>query len=288
MAREYFRKKAEILADGKKPRHPPPFYLCFAAIVKNEGPYLAEWIEFHRIVGVEKFFIYDNESTDGTREILEPYIRDGIVDYTFWPGQAQQMAAYKDALERHKDDARWIGFIDIDEFAVPVAGDSVAEIMREFEGEAAVCANWLVYGDNGHARRGDGLVIERFTAHAKDDFYINRQIKSFVDPRRCVHPRVHTPLLLGNTPAVNTAGGNVAARKTAPVYDRLRINHYWGKSFEEWQVKKFRGDVITANAAPKPDASFHLHNRNEVAGDRTMERFVPPVKAALASRKKPA
>ncbi len=37
---------------------------AIAAIVKNEGRYLREWIEFHRLVGCTKFYIYDNNSTD--------------------------------------------------------------------------------------------------------------------------------------------------------------------------------------------------------------------------------
>ena len=38
--------------------------LSFVAIVKNEAPYIVEWIEFHRLVGVDKFYIYDNESSE--------------------------------------------------------------------------------------------------------------------------------------------------------------------------------------------------------------------------------
>ena len=48
------------------PRH----YLAVCAIAKNEGAYFAEWIEWHLSQGVEKFYIYDNESTDNTREVL--------------------------------------------------------------------------------------------------------------------------------------------------------------------------------------------------------------------------
>ena len=47
------------------------FYLTISAIMKNEGPYLKEWLEFHHMVGVEHFFLYDNNSDDKTREILE-------------------------------------------------------------------------------------------------------------------------------------------------------------------------------------------------------------------------
>ena len=38
--------------------------LTIAAVFQNEAPYLKEWIEFHKLVGVEHFLLVDNESTD--------------------------------------------------------------------------------------------------------------------------------------------------------------------------------------------------------------------------------
>lgn len=61
--------------------------LSFVAIVKNEAPYIIEWIEFHKLVGVDKFYIYDNESSDNLKELLQPYIKSGIVVYHSSPGK---------------------------------------------------------------------------------------------------------------------------------------------------------------------------------------------------------
>jgi hypothetical protein len=47
-----------------------PFYLAMCAIAKNEGRYLQEWIEYHKLLGVEMFYIYDNESTDNTQSCI--------------------------------------------------------------------------------------------------------------------------------------------------------------------------------------------------------------------------
>ena len=54
--------------------------IAIGAIMKDEGPYLKEWLDFHILVGIKKFFLYDNESTDNTTEILKPYIERGIVE----------------------------------------------------------------------------------------------------------------------------------------------------------------------------------------------------------------
>ncbi|MCE2136196.1 hypothetical protein GRC92_02335, partial [Streptococcus thermophilus] len=60
--------------------------------------------------------LYDNDSSDNTREILEKYIRAGYVYLIPYPGVAKQLPAYNDALAKHRYDCRYIAFIDVDEF----------------------------------------------------------------------------------------------------------------------------------------------------------------------------
>ena len=45
-------------------------------IFKDEAPYLEEWIEFHLMLGVDHFYLYQNNSTDNYQEVLKPYIKD--------------------------------------------------------------------------------------------------------------------------------------------------------------------------------------------------------------------
>src|SRR5919198_6692821 len=60
-------------------------YLSACTLYKDHAEYLREWIEFHRLVGVERFFLYDNESTDDHEEVLAPYVERGIVEVQPWP-----------------------------------------------------------------------------------------------------------------------------------------------------------------------------------------------------------
>lgn len=56
--------------------------ITISCVVHNEGYRIKEWIEYHRIRGVEKFVLYDNGSTkDNLANILSEYIRDEIVYY---------------------------------------------------------------------------------------------------------------------------------------------------------------------------------------------------------------
>ena len=74
-----------------------PHELAIVACAKNEGTYFKEWLDFHILVGVTKFYIYDNESDDNTKEVLQPYIDKGIVEYTYWPGRKIQRPIVYDA-----------------------------------------------------------------------------------------------------------------------------------------------------------------------------------------------
>ena len=60
--------------------------LSICAIFQNEAPYLKEWLDYHLHVVVEHFWLYNNESQDDFRPILQPYIDAGIVDLIESPG----------------------------------------------------------------------------------------------------------------------------------------------------------------------------------------------------------
>lgn len=225
--------------DTSKPKN----YLSVCAIAKNEGPYFREWIEWYRKMGVEKFFIYDNESQDETREVLDPYIRSGLVDYTFFPGKKRQLAAYDDCFERHRTETRWLAVLDLDEFVVPVQDKTIPDFLRRMERFSSVEINWLVYGSGGARKREPGTVMERFRCHSLPDHPLNRYVKSIVDPRRvCTMTGCHEASRVSGKSA--DSHGNVLKkgfRDRRPQHDVIRINHYAIKSYEEFLQKRARG-----------------------------------------------
>ena len=141
--------------------------LSIVAIVKNETPYIKEWIEYHKIVGVEKFYIYDNDSEDNLKETLQSYIDTGEVVYEHYSGQGVQMSAYQKAIAMYKNHSRYMAFVDIDEFITPIMHDTIPEFIAYFEqnickNPASIGINWLMHGFNGHNEKPQGLVCENF------------------------------------------------------------------------------------------------------------------------------
>ena len=243
----------------------PKFQLAICAIAKNEGPYFKEWIEWHLAHGVDQFFIYDNESTDDTKDILEPYIKQGIVDYKPWPGYRMQLAAYDDCLEQHRFDARWIAFIDLDEFIVPVQDATIPDFLKRFEAFPAVEINWLVYGSGGNKEKSDEDVMKRFRFHSLPDHYLNRHVKSIVNPRR-----VFTMIGCHEVARINgkaaDSHGNIIKnnfRERTPQQDVIRINHYAVRSLEEFREKQLRGRASGTKTSVPMDY-FNQYDLNDI------------------------
>lgn len=227
----------------KRDHTPPKYYLAVCAIAKNEGPYFKEWIEWHRVHGVEKFYIYDNESTDCTQEVLTPYIESGLVEYNYWPGMKQQLPAYDDCFERHRLEARWLAVIDLDEFIVPMMDKTIPGFLYRMEKFSVVEINWLVYGSGGAKTKEPGGVMERFHRHSLPDHVLNRHVKSIVDPRRvCTMVGCHEAARISGR-AADSHGMLLKKgfRDRKPQQDVIRINHYAVKSYEEFLAKRARG-----------------------------------------------
>ena len=226
---------------------PPKHYLAVCTIAKNEGPYFREWVEWHRALGVEKFYIYDNESTDNTKEILAPYIASGLVEYVFKKGAKQQLPAYDDCLERHRLDAHWIAFIDLDEYIVPVRDKTIPLFLRRLGDVPAVEINWLIYGSGGAREKTDGGIMDRFKRHSEPKHGLNRYVKSIVNPRR-VYSFIgchEVATMYGKT--VDSHGRPVREnfKDREPQQDVIRIHHYAVKSYEEFLQKRERGRART-------------------------------------------
>lgn len=227
----------------KKEKTPPKHYLSICAIAKNEGPYFKEWIEWHLKQGVEKFYIYDNESTDSTKEVLAPYIESGVVEYVYFPGKKKQLSAYDDCFKKHRLETRWLAIIDIDEFIVPITENNIPAYLNRMEEYSAIEINWLVYGSSGARTKEPGNVMDRFKKHSLPNHELNTHVKSIVNPR-CVCTMIGCHEAANITGRIADSHGvpiTKAKGNRIPQQDVIRINHYAIKSYEEFLLKRARG-----------------------------------------------
>ena len=261
------------------------YKLAIVAIVKDEGDYIEEWLSFHKVVGFDCIFLYDNDSSDGTKELIQPYIDSGFVVYNSMHGERQQYPAYNHAIKTYGHLCKYMAFIDVDEFLLPKNPSiNMKEIVEQaFERDkntGAIGINWYIYGSSGHQKKTPGLVIERFLYRASTDCVTNRHIKSIVKPS-CVRLFDH-PHFARLYRGYYTTGlhGELIGSWYHPIVeeDELRINHYIIKSKEENDIRSARKRAD--NGFYKPADQFERYDKNEVK-DTTALNYLSIVKETM-------
>jgi hypothetical protein len=245
----------------------PKYYLSLCCIVKDENRYLKEWIDYHLKIGVEHFYIYDNDSAVPVADTLREL---GLLQHvTVIPisGPSMQLTAYKNCLNRFGTKSYWMGFIDMDEFLVPKStnGDMQA-FLKDYEAYAGLGVNWLVFGSSGFKNRTDEPQLSRFLMRSDLEFAANSHIKSIVQPKyvkgfqdpHALKYRFGKYCVNENFERVNTAF-------SAPSVHKIQLNHYYCRSQEEYEEKIKRGRGDDVNMKRKMDHFFeHDMHSNKV------------------------
>ena len=266
--------------------------LAIGAIFKNEGPYILEWVAFHRVLGVERFVIADNASDDGSTEFLAALDRAGLIEHVPFPhlpDQPPQLPAYAEIMRRIGTSAEWVAFVDGDEFMLPTDGSrSVLPFFDQIASDVGVVAlNWAVFGSAARVGATRELVTERFVRRAVDAFSANHHYKSVVRSKAYAGPGTN-PHYFKTTNGYRTVqadGRPVVHHRPASgisrdvVWHPLRINHYVVKSKEEFDRKRARGRATSDKM--RTEAFFHSHDRNEKE-DAVPEWLVQATKEEMA------
>lgn len=214
--------------------------LAVCAIVKDEARYLREWIEFHRLVGVGQFFIYDNGSTDNLLEVLTPYYQANVVQIVHWPGECAQLTAYQHALATWGSGVKWMAFLDADEFLFTTHGEKLPTLLDEYRAIAALGVCWAVYGTSGFTEP-PSLVTESYN-YRSGSVVLGRHVKSIV---RCARATNRLP---ADPHHFYVDGDSIDEQQRllqgpfalSPTRELVRINHYASKSVTEAKAKMKR------------------------------------------------
>jgi hypothetical protein len=210
---------------------------------RNEANYLKEWIEYHRMLGVEHFLLYNDRSVDHWAEVLEPYINSNLVEVIDWhapPGTpifpGWQTGAYQDGLRRSKGNTKWLAFIDVDEFILPKKNGTILACLNQFFPSAAgVYVCWRNFGTGGVYINPGEPILTRLTAASNPLHSRNASGKSIVKVDEVVIDQVWSPHQLALKPNAQYYSGS-----GRPLYfkegdlqvdpqhtsDLIQINHY--------------------------------------------------------------
>ena len=268
--------------------------------MKNEAPYIVEWIAYHRAIGVDNFLIYTNGCEDGTDQILARLQEMGVVQHRVnddWEGNSPQQHALNRAMDEPViRSADWIIHIDVDEFINVRCGNGTLEDVFAQTPEATnIAMTWRLFGHNEIRDLRDDFVIEQFDTCAPKFCPKPHTVWGFKTMFRnigaygkisCHRPNKLAKGFEDKVRWVNGSGRDMtreAAKngwrnsKKSIGYDLVQLNHYALRSADSFLIKRQRGRAlhvdrsIGLNYWIRMDWSDHR--------DLTIKRNIPRLRA---------
>ncbi|OWU84757.1 glycosyl transferase family 2 [Oceanicola sp. 22II-s10i] len=299
--------KVDEEAEGEAYAPAPPRVLpegstgrVIVGCMKNEAPYIVEWIAYHRAVGFDNFLIYTNDCTDGTDAILQRLDDMGIVhhrDNNGWKGNSPQQYALDMALEEPVlKNAEWIAHIDVDEFVnVRTGNGTLDDFFAAVPDATNVAMTWRLFGHNGVKAFEDRLVIDQFDScapkycpkpHTVWGFKtMFRNIRAYEKlschrPNKIAHDRVKDVTWVNGSGAPmgrEVIKNGWRSSKRSIGYDLIQLNHYALRSAESYLIKRQRGRALHVDRSI--GLNYWIRMDWSDFKDVTIKRNVPRVEA---------
>lgn len=264
-----------------------PHFLVFATNFKAENPYLIEWLEYHLLVGVEHFYLYDQDGSKATQELLKPYEKAGLVtrhpwthfDGTKYDGptkfyqQNKNHLAFSHCVTHYRHQFSWVMKIDVDEFLYPLdSSHNVTTYLKQLDRDRikGLSIPRFNFGCNQHQTQPQGLVIESYTRR-EATFSNHKDIANslfLTDNKYCysAHWWHYNLLKLGKLIKPN----NIKS---------LRINHYYTKSLEEYVARQ----NVSRGRQNTVEKFQHLQQQCNQIEDKSMMYFAEKIKQKIRS-----
>ena len=271
--------------------------------MKNEAPYILEWVAYHRMIGVDHFLIYTNGCSDGTSELLDRLQALGILQHRNndnWKGNSPQQYALNQSLKEPViKQADWVIHIDVDEFMnVRCGNGTLADFFDHVPDATNVAMTWRLFGHNGVTTLNDRPVIAQFD-HCAPKFCPKPHtvwgFKTMFKPIgaykkiSCHRPNKLEEDKRAQVKWVNGSGQDMTqevadngwrSSKKSIGYDLLQLNHYALRSAESFLVKRQRGRALHVDRSIGLNYWIRMDWNDH--RDITIQRNLPRMQAELA------
>lgn len=277
--------------------------------VKNEGPFLLEWIGFNRMIGVTDHLFYSNDCTDGTDTLLDALATAGVVQHLPNPakGRKYQVEALRDARRQPiVTGADWLWNADVDEFLNIHEGDgTIPELIAACGDPTAISITHQHFASGPVTGFRDAPVIEQFTHSHNPDLWCDHleiEVKTLLrTDLPCDYWGAHRPFVKGfdkdRLPRWTDGSGRQVGRAfilndsdkrlfgytARGARDLATLNHYALRSLDSYIVKIDRGDVNRENRAF--DDTYWRERNDAAYADPTIQRHLPKLRAEIDTLK---
>lgn len=273
--------------------------------VRNEGPYLLEWIAHHKAAGVTDFLIYSNDCDDGTDAILQALAAAGEVTHVpHVPAKGKSIQwqalrhAWKHPLRKQAD---WILVSDVDEFLnIHLPGHTIPDLLSQIGDADAILVPWRLFGNDDHVDIQDQPVCGQFTRSipAAAQFPVSSSL--FKTLFRAHGPfnqfGVHRPkqktVEKAPEPKIVDGSGNpahpflVQTQQRLSLYgmpvarDLVELNHYAVRSAAAFVLKGDRG--LPNRSSKKVDLAYWVERNFNTETNTSIAKMAPMTQSALA------
>lgn len=248
--------KTKLTKETESDRH------LVISTMKNEAPFILEWIAHYRAIGFTDFLIYTNDCDDATVPLLNRLTERRIVRHE--PNQVLRRGPHKSALKYAKSHwmflrAKWVLICDVDEFLNLQNHNTIQEYLNSLPLDTdMVTFPWQVFGSGGIVKYDDLPVTEQFRhcEQAPDEGGVTaRNIKTiFRRPREIDRLGLHRPRFkddhaigfVWRTPD----GADISSEMNNSAKSRCDwqaasknayLNHYPIRAIQSYLIKKMRG-----------------------------------------------
>jgi hypothetical protein len=276
-------KKRKAYSENENPKK---YNLSVCALFKNEAPYLKEWITYHQIIGVDHFYLYNNESFDQYLKILAPFVNEGTVtlidwndittnedgDNAFLWALGTQAPAYENAIHfLARDETKWLVFIDVSDFLVPHFVNKVTDLLDKFDDYPGIVLHSECFDAMQSNFIPKQLIIEALTLTPPP----------YENPHKKITKTIFKPDLCNAFywPPYRCAFQDGVKPVRLPK-STLRINHYINRGWEPKNIFLTRKKKLQADSKglSSEEIAELVQNGYEVQDpENSIGRFVPKV-----------
>lgn len=241
--------------------------LLVTTCMKDEGPYILEWLAWHKYIGIQDFVVFTNDCSDGTDLLLDRLEELGQLRRLPNPALAANSTFFQPAAlnytpqlpEWHKAD--FYISMDVDEFInIRVGRGQFSDLLHSTGSFDALSMSELNHGSNGRMHFEPGLMTEQFPRHqteAPNRGKALRGVKTITRiSEKLDRPRNHRPDFIGSGRDVVWLDGSGRSVETLKADSALNgidvrgssnlvvLDHFPLRSLESYLIKMFRGDVV--------------------------------------------
>jgi hypothetical protein len=276
---------------------------------KNEGPFILEWIAYHKLIGFTDIIVFTNDCTDGSDDLLDRLDEMNVIQHLPNPRVINESLRFQAAALRYSSEMRvvrkadWRLSFDSDEFVSIKLGDGHVDDLVNHSSDAhliSICQ--LQFGCSHLHSFEPGLSTKQFTWHQSYEPEegttqrrdLERGLKTFI---RADAPIVqwnnHMPDLdpskmeqtlwvYGDNYKVpdNVYHGKTKSLPARQCYAVAQLNHYATRSRESFLVQSHRGSAVKLNS--QADVKYWKRYNHNVSQKGSMARHLPALKELMS------